>query len=105
MAEKKCCICCPFKTGITFIGLFTSFEAIFYCTLMLQDGYTPIKFTEFSFKILLLIFFVVCALTQFLLARVWLYIFWIIDMCVTILIIAILFKQVSEPGYYTDFCK
>ena len=103
---RKCCICCPLGRGIALIGIYTALEAIFYCGLMIGSGaFWPLKMTAFSFKTLLcLSFILVRAMPKSLMSRVWLYIFWIVDMCIAILLISLVFKQVSGLNYYDEYC-
>ena len=103
--QKKCCFCIPLKTGIMSIGVFTAIEAIFYLSVVVSKDFSAMRTTAFSFKIALCLFFVLSfAKPNEIMPRAWLYITWLLDFCISILMVVLMFKTISETGYYEEYC-
>ena len=103
--QRKCCICIQLRTGIISIGVFTAIEALFYLSLVVSREFSTMQAVTFTFKAALCLLFILAfAKPSEILPRTWLYVTWIIDFCVTTLMVCLVFRTLGETGLYKDYC-
>ena len=101
----KCCFCIPLRNGIICIAIYTAIEAIFYLSVVVSKEFSAMRLTAFFFKVALCFFFVLAfAMKTAITPRAWLYITWILDFCASVLMIVLMFKSLSENGFYEEYC-